>query len=111
MNRHERLAAGIIPVPQETMRPLGSDHRKAGPFQCRDDDAARERRQRYHASASATGTSWSIGEARSRSGRNGLAILPHHLQTQLDRLARIRLRLFQGFAVGNPPGASHRNPV
>jgi hypothetical protein len=55
---------------------------------------------------SATGASWSIGEARSRSGgRSGLAILSHHLQAQLDRLARTRLRLFQGFAIGNHRGS------
>ena len=34
-------------------------------------------------------------------GRNGLAVLAHHLQAQLDRLARIRLRFFQDFAIGN----------
>jgi hypothetical protein len=38
MNGHDRLAAGIIPVPQETTRPLGSGHLKAGPLQCRNDD-------------------------------------------------------------------------
>ena len=32
MNGHDRLAAGIIPVPQEALRPLGSDHLKAGPL-------------------------------------------------------------------------------
>jgi hypothetical protein len=47
-------------------------------------------------------------------GRNGLAILPHHLQAQLDRLARIRLRFFQGFAIGNDRrqlGAGDREPT
>ena len=39
MNGHDRLAAGAIPVPQETMRPLGSDHVKAGPLQYRNDYA------------------------------------------------------------------------
>ena len=57
MNGHDCLAAGIIPLPQEMMRPLGSDHLKAGPLQGRDDVAARERRQRSDASALATGTS------------------------------------------------------
>jgi hypothetical protein len=31
-------------------------------------------------------------------GWNGLAILPHHLQTQLHRLPRVGPRLFEGFA-------------
>jgi hypothetical protein len=47
-------------------------------------------------------------------GRNGLAILPHHLQAQLDRLAHIRLRFFQGFAIGNyrgQLGAGDREPT
>jgi hypothetical protein len=47
-------------------------------------------------------------------GRNELAILPHHLQAQLDRLARIRLRFFQGFAIGNHRGelgAGDREPT
>jgi hypothetical protein len=47
-------------------------------------------------------------------GRDGLAILPHHLQAQLDRLARIRLRFFQGFAIGNHRGqfeAGDREPT
>ena len=33
-----------------------------------------------------------------------LAILPHHLQTQLDRLTRVRLRFFQGFTTGDDRG-------
>ena len=36
--------------------------------------------------------------------RDGLAILPHHLQAELDRFPRVRLRFFQGFAIGNDRG-------
>ena len=65
MYRHYCLPAGIITVPQEMMRPLGSDHLEAGPLQRRNDCAAGHGRQCPHACAAATGTSWSIGEARS----------------------------------------------
>src|SRR5882724_10315191 len=47
-------------------------------------------------------------------GWNGLAILPHHLQTQLDRLPRVGLRFFQGFAISNDRGqlgAGDREPA
>jgi hypothetical protein len=46
--------------------------------------------------------------------RDGLAILPHHLQTQLDRLPRVRLRFFESFAIGNhrrQPGTADREPA
>jgi len=39
--RHDCLPAGIIAMPQEMMRSLGSDHLEAGPLQRRDDRAGR----------------------------------------------------------------------
>ena len=47
-------------------------------------------------------------------GRNGLAILAHRLQAHLDRLACIRLRFFQGFAIADHRrqlGAGDREPA
>jgi hypothetical protein len=40
MNGHDRLAAGIIPMPQEIVRSLGSNDLEAGPRQRHDGRAA-----------------------------------------------------------------------
>jgi hypothetical protein len=57
MYRHKGLPTGIIAMPQEVMRALGSDHFGASPLQRGDYCASGERRQCSHKSAAATNTS------------------------------------------------------
>ena len=56
--------------------------------------AARERPQRSHASASTTATSWSIGEARSRSG-GGMGWPPSRITSRRSSIAS------RAFAIGD----------
>jgi len=105
MYQHYCLPAGIITVPQEMMRPLGSDHLEVGPLQRRNDCAAGHGRQ--CPSCVRGGDRYQLVDRRGEipiRRRDGLAILPHHLQTQLDRLPRVRLRFFESFAIGNQGG-------
>jgi hypothetical protein len=68
MHRDDRLSGGIIAVPQKMMRSLAPDDLESSPLQRRDNATARQRWKRSHALDSATGTNWSIGEVKSRSG-------------------------------------------
>jgi hypothetical protein len=88
MNGDDRLRLGSSGVPQETMRPPGSDHLKAGPLQCRPRAPAALSCVRVNDRHQLVDRRGEIPVGR----RNGLATLPHYLQAQLDRLARIRHR-------------------
>src|SRR4051794_33008254 len=68
MHRYDRLTGGIVAMPQKMMRSLAADDLESSPLQRRDNATARQRWKRSHALDSATGTNWSIGEVRSRSG-------------------------------------------
>ena len=102
MNGHDCLAAWIIPMPQEIVGSLRPDYFEASPLQRRNDHATPAGPA---ALSCVRGSDWyqlfdrrreiSVGR------RNRLAVLPHHFQAQLDRLARVRLRLFQGLAIGH----------